>query len=130
MTQAALIKPSSSISKIWLVPLAALLMGLWMIYQQWQNQGPLITIELPSATGIEINQTPVKVRDLEVGQVKKISLKPNLDGVIVTARLDANAEPLLTENTKFWVVSPRISLSEVSGLNTLFGQLHRNAGQY
>ena len=51
--------------------------------------------------------------------MKKIELKPDLDGVLVTARIDASAERLLTENTDFWVVAPRISFSEVSGLNTL-----------
>mgnify|MGYP003675330644 FL=1 len=75
--------------------------------------------ELQSATGIEVNKTPIKVRDLDVGQVKKITLKPNLDGVLVTARIDANASHLLTDKSEFWVVAPRISFSEVSGLNTL-----------
>ncbi|MEW9799220.1 intermembrane transport protein PqiB [Alteromonas sp. CYL-A6] len=119
MTENAVVSPTSSISRIWLVPLLAIIIGGWMVFYQWKNQGPLITIELSSATGIEINKTPIKVRDLEVGQVKKISLKPKLDGVIVTARIDNSAAHLLTENTAFWVVSPRISFSEVSGLNTL-----------
>ena len=73
-----------------------------MVWYQWKNQGPLITIELKSASGIEVNKTPIKVRDLEVGQVKKIDLKPDLDGVLVTARIDASAERLLTETSGLW----------------------------
>ncbi|GEA10290.1 intermembrane transport protein PqiB [Alteromonas sp. KUL49] len=119
MTQEANIKPASSISVIWLVPLIVICVGGWMIYHQWKNQGPLITIELTSASGIEINKTPIKVKDLDVGIVKKIVLKPNLDGVLVTARIDASAAHLLTEYTDFWVIAPRISISEVSGLNTI-----------
>lgn len=119
MTEDARIASTSRISKIWLVPLAAVVIGAWMVFYQWSNQGPLITIELPSATGIEVNKTPIKVRDLEVGQVKKITLNPDLDGVLVEARIDASAAHLLTEKTDFWVVAPRISFSEVSGLNTL-----------
>lgn len=115
----ATVKPTSSISRIWLIPIIVALIGGWMVYYQWTNQGPLITIELHSATGIEVNKTPIKVRDLDIGQVKKISLKPDLDGVLVTARIDASASHLLNENAKFWVVAPRISFSEVSGLNTL-----------
>lgn len=42
-----------------------------------------------------------------------------MDGVLVTARIDANASHLLTDKSEFWVVAPRISFSEVSGLNTL-----------
>ncbi|GGF81875.1 intermembrane transport protein PqiB [Alteromonas lipolytica] len=119
MTDNATIKPTTRISKVWVIPILALLVGAWMVYYQWQNQGPLITIEMSSASGIEINKTPIKVRDLEVGQVKKIELKPELDGVIVTARLEKSAARLLNENTRFWLVAPRVSFSEVSGLNTL-----------
>lgn len=119
MNNEAQVKPTSRISKVWLIPIVAIIVGAWMVFYQWQNQGPLITIEMPSATGIEVNKTPVKARDLDVGIVKKIELKPDLDGVLVTARIDASAEHLLTENTEFWMVSPRISFSEVSGLNTL-----------
>ncbi|MCU7555242.1 intermembrane transport protein PqiB [Alteromonas sp. ASW11-19] len=119
MSEEAQVKPTSRVSKVWLIPIVAIIVGAWMVFYQWQNQGPLITIEMSSAAGVEINKTPVKARDLEVGVVKKIELKPDLEGVLVTARIDASAEHLLTENTEFWMVSPRISFSEVSGLNTL-----------
>ncbi len=119
MTSEAKVKSTTHISKVWLIPIIAIIVGGWMVWYQWKNQGPLITIELKSASGIEVNKTPIKVRDLEIGQVKKIELKPDLNGVLVTARIDASAERLLTENSDFWVVAPRISFSEVSGLNTL-----------
>jgi paraquat-inducible protein B len=119
MSNTAHIESTTRISKVWLIPIVALLIGAWMVFYQWQNQGPLITIDLTSASGIEVNKTPIKVKDLEVGQVKKIELKPDLEGVTVTARINASAARLLTENTEFWVVAPRISFSEVSGLNTL-----------
>ena len=119
MTEEAKVTSTKSISRIWIIPILVVVVGGWMVYQQWKNQGPLITIELQSATGIEVNKTPIKVRDLDVGQVKKITIKPNLDGVLVTARIDANASHLLTDKSEFWVVAPRISFSEVSGLNTL-----------
>ncbi|WP_100641922.1 intermembrane transport protein PqiB [Alteromonas facilis] len=115
----AAVKPAARFSKVWFIPLIALLIGVWMVVQQWANQGPLITITLESATGIEVNKTPIKARDLDVGIVKKIDLKPDLNGVIVTARMDKSVEDLLTTDTEFWVVSPRISISGVSGLNTL-----------
>lgn len=67
----ARVKPTSSVSRIWIIPILVIIIGGWMVYYQWKNQGPLITIELHSAAGIEINKTPIKVRDLDVGQVKK-----------------------------------------------------------
>ena len=117
--QSAAVKPAAKFSKVWFIPLVALLIAIWMVFQQWANRGPLITIELESAAGIEANKTSIKARDLDVGQVKKISLKPDLDGVIITAQMDKSVEDLLTSETEFWVVSPRVSFSGVSGLNTL-----------
>lgn len=119
MNQPAIIS-HATLSKVWLVPLLVIIAGVSTLYYQWRNQGPLITIELPSAAGIEVNLTPIKMRDLDIGQVKKIELKPDLNGVMVTARIDASAAHLLTDSADFWVVTPRISFSEVSGLSTLF----------
>ncbi|MFC3093407.1 intermembrane transport protein PqiB [Alteromonas sediminis] len=118
-TETAKVSAAAPVSRVWFIPLIAIVIGAWIIFTQWSNQGPLITIELLGAAGIEENKTPIKVRDLAIGQVTKITLKEDLDGVIVTARIDKEAEHLLTENSKFWVVSPRISFSEVSGLSTL-----------
>jgi paraquat-inducible protein B len=39
---------------------------------------------------------------------------------MVTAELVKETEPYLTENTRFWVVRPRVTASGVSGLGTLF----------
>ncbi|MBT0587623.1 intermembrane transport protein PqiB [Alteromonas oceanisediminis] len=119
LEQSAIVKPAARFSKVWFIPIVALLIGLWMVFQQWLTQGPLITIEFQSATGIEVNKTPIKAKDLDVGIVKSIELKPDLTGVIITARMDNTVNELLTTDTEFWVVSPRVSFSGVSGLNTL-----------
>ncbi len=112
----AKVKPTSSISRIWIIPILVIVIGGWMVYYQWKNQGPLITIELHSATGIEVNKTPIKVRDLDIGQVKKITLKPDLNGVLVTARIDASAAHLLNENAKVLGCRPPYKFFRVSGL--------------
>lgn len=115
----AIIKETKRISKIWLIPLVALSIGLWMVYYQWANQGPLITIEFASAAGIEPDKTKIKTRDVEIGVVKRVVLKPDLSGVTVTARIQPESAHLLTTESNFWLVSPRISLSGISGLSTL-----------
>lgn len=58
MTQDAKVKSTTSISRIWIIPILVVLIGGWMVYYQWKNQGPLITLEVQSATGIEVNKTP------------------------------------------------------------------------
>ncbi|GAB5382257.1 MAG: intermembrane transport protein PqiB [Aliiglaciecola sp.] len=118
-TQDAVVASSKRISRIWLIPLVAMSIGLWMVYYQWANQGPLIQIEFASATGIEADNTKIKTKDVEIGVVKSVSLKPDLSGVLVTARIQPAAAHLLQTDSNFWLVTPRVSLSGVSGLSTL-----------
>ena len=42
-----------------------------MVYDDWSRQGPLITIEFPTAEGLEEGVTKIKTRDVEVGQVEE-----------------------------------------------------------
>ena len=113
------IVPVKSVSKIWFLPIVALSIGIWMVYYQWSNQGPLITIKFENATSLEAGKTKIKTRNVDIGEVKKIELLPDLKGVLVTARLDSGLDDLLQDSSQFWIVTPRISLNGVTGLNTL-----------
>lgn len=119
LPEEALVKPVRTVSKIWLVPIVAFFIGAWMVYYQWSNQGPLITIEFKTATGLEAGKTKVKTRDVNIGVVKSIELSEDLSGVLVTVRMDKNVAPILHTDNQFWIVSPRVSLSGVSGLGTI-----------
>ncbi|MFQ3236038.1 MAG: paraquat-inducible protein B [Paraglaciecola sp.] len=120
------IKPVRSISTIWLVPFVALSIGVWMIFYQWNNQGPLINIVFENASGLEAGKTKIKMHNVDVGQVKSIALTDDLNKVLITARMSSSAVNLLLENTQFWLVTPRISLNGVSGLGTLVSGTYIN----
>jgi paraquat-inducible protein B len=115
----ALTKSVRTVSKIWLVPIVAFFIGTWMVYYQWSNQGPLITIEFTTATGLEAGKTKIKTRNVNVGVVKEIQLTEDLSGVLVTVRMDKNVAPILHADNQFWIVSPKVSLSGISGLGTI-----------
>ncbi|MDP5032000.1 MAG: intermembrane transport protein PqiB [Paraglaciecola sp.] len=117
--EVAEVKPVRRVSKIWFIPLVALFIGMWMVYYQWSSQGPLIVISFPNATGIEAGKTKIKTRSVDIGVVKKIELADDLQGVLVTARMNANVASLLHKDSQFWIVSPRISLNGISGLGTI-----------
>jgi paraquat-inducible protein B len=119
LTEEALVEPVRTISKIWLVPVVALFVGVWMIYYQLSNQGPLITIEFKTATGLEAGKTKVKTRDVDIGLVKSIELTEDLSGVLVTVRMEKKVTPILHADNQFWIVSPKVSLSGISGLGTI-----------
>ncbi|WP_299979359.1 intermembrane transport protein PqiB [uncultured Pseudoteredinibacter sp.] len=113
------IQDSRKLSAVWLVPCVALIIGLWFIYYQWSNQGPMINIAFEHAEGLEAGKTKIKAREVDIGLVKSIKLKPDLSGVVITAQMSKEAEDMLTENTEFWIVTPRVSLSGISGMSTL-----------
>ena len=120
----AKIEQIKSVSMIWFVPFIALLIGAWMVYYQWSNEGPLITIAFDSAEGMEIGKTKIKSFNVDIGEVKNIVLNENADGVIVTVRMAKNAEKLLNKNSDFWLVSPQISHTGISGLSTLISGVY------
>lgn len=117
--QSATVKPVHKISKVWFIPLVALLIGSWMVYQNWANQGPLITIYFETAEGLDIDTTKIKLRDITIGKVVDLKLNERLDGIEITARLQKNTDELLKIDTEFWVVKPRIGNGGVTGLSTL-----------
>ncbi len=107
------------ISKIWIVPIIAVLLGAWMVYFTYTGRGPEIRIVFKTAEGIEAGKTKVKARSVEVGLVKGVTLGEDLGSVEVTVQLDKSAIPLLREDTQFWVVRPRIGAAGISGLGTI-----------
>ena len=118
------IAPLRKMSALWLIPFVTLVVALGMLINAYSNQGPLITIRFDNATGLEAGATKIRVRDVEIGQVESIALNDNLDKVEVTARINKQYRDKLVEDSRFWVVQPTVSLSGVSGLNTLI------SGQY
>ncbi|MBF0401032.1 MAG: MCE family protein [Magnetococcales bacterium] len=113
-----------SFQLIWLVPLLALLIGGWLAYKTQAEKGPDIVIQFKTAEGLVAGKTRVKYKAVEVGEVEAIHLNEDLSGVKVHVRMQRASEPFLRENSKFWVVRPRLSLRGVSGLDTLVSGAH------
>lgn len=109
----------SRISPIWIVPLVAVLIGLWLVYDNVSRRGPEITLEMPTAEGIEAGKTLIKTRNVEVGRVESVRLSDDLSHTVVTARMSEDAERMLNTGSRFWVVKPRIGREGISGLNTV-----------
>ncbi len=113
------IKARKAISPIWIVPIAAFLIGAWMVVHSYQTRGPEVAITFSTAEGIEVGKTKVRLRAVDLGTVESVELDDGLDGVTVRARLERFASDYLREDTQFWVVKPKLGPSGVSGLSTL-----------
>lgn len=109
----------SRLSAIWLVPLAAALIGLWLLYDNLAGRGPGITLVMENAEGIEAGTTLIKALNVDVGLVEQVELSEDLSRAVITARMSPGSERMLVEDTRFWVVKPRIGREGISGLGTV-----------
>jgi len=109
---------------IWVVPVLALGIALWMLAREWRNHGTEITIELADASGLEPGQTMLEYKGVTIGEVTKVGLAEDLGGVVVHVQLTRKAAAIAREGSQFWVVQPEIGFAGVSGLETLLTGAH------
>jgi paraquat-inducible protein B len=104
---------------VWVVPLVALLLGIWLIYRNFAAQGPVVTVRFETADGISAGKTEVRCRSVKVGTVRRVKLATDLRSVLTYLEFEPDAERLLRKGTHFWVVRPRFSVTGFSGAETL-----------
>ena len=109
---------------VWVVPIAAAVIGISLLIRNWQNEGPRITISFLSVEGLQVGKTLVKYRDVTVGRVSDVVLSADHQTVEVSADLSKDAASLLKADTQFWIVRPRVGVGSVSGLNTLLSGVY------
>lgn len=104
---------------IWIVPIVAILVGLGLGYKAVVDHGPTITIAFKTGDGLIAGKTLVKFKEVNIGLVKTVVLSEDHQQVLATIQLDKDAADFAREDTRFWIVRPRITASGVSGLSTL-----------
>ncbi|MHC5114498.1 MAG: MlaD family protein [Planctomycetota bacterium] len=116
----AVVKPERRLSAAWLIPLAAVLLAAWLGVSAWRQRGVVITVQLPEGHGLKVGD-PVRYRGITVGEVREVQLDRDLDDITVTVGLRKEADALARTGTRFWVVRPRLRLTQVEGVETLLG---------
>jgi paraquat-inducible protein B len=106
---------------VWIVPIVAALAGGWLGVRAVMERGPTIEIEFKTGEGLEAGKTRIKYKDVEIGLVQSVALADDDRGVVAKAEIAKPAARLLLDDTRIWVVRPRVSGGSVSGLGTLFG---------
>lgn len=114
------LKPRRRLGLIWLLPAATLLLAGWLGYRALSLRGVMITVQLPEGHGLAVGDD-VRYRGTPVGEVRRVDITGDLDGIRVTASLTAQADRLARGGSRFWVVRPQVSLGRVAGLETLVG---------
>lgn len=107
------------LSPIWIVPIVAIAIGLWLVYDNYSNRGILVTLNMDNAEGIEAGNTLIRSRNVEIGRVQNVQLSDDLSHAVLTASIQPEVEDMLREDSRFWVVKPRIGREGISGLGTV-----------
>ncbi len=113
------VKEGGGFNAIWIIPIVALVLGIYMVVHTWMTEGPEITIAFDTAQGLTAGKTKIKYRNVEMGLVTEVFLTDDFEGVKAKVKMDLQAKPLLKADTEFWVVTARIGVGNISGLDTL-----------
>ncbi|MBI1372160.1 MAG: MCE family protein [Phycisphaera sp.] len=105
---------------VWLIPIAAVVFVIALFSTYVVKRGTSITVEMSNGYGIKPTDT-VRCRGIVVGEIEAVRLSDDLEGVLLTVRLDPTADEVAREGSRFWVVRPQVRLSGVSGLETVAG---------
>lgn len=113
---------------VWVIPAIAAAIGIWLALSALDDLHRTISISFETAEGLEANKTRIRYKDVDIGEVKTITLSKDRKRVIVTAQMDKSAQSLLVEDAQFWVVRPRFSGGQLSGLGTLLSGAYISLG--
>jgi paraquat-inducible protein B len=106
-------------SLVWLIPLIAAAIAAYLGYRALMQQGPLLTLTFNTGEGLSAGQTQIKYKAVALGTVESIDLSSDNTKVVVTVRMNNIGARFLTTNARFWVVRPRFTPNDLSGLDTL-----------
>ncbi|HYR78996.1 MAG TPA: MlaD family protein [Candidatus Dormibacteraeota bacterium] len=112
-------KKRTRFSLVWFIPIVAAIVGAWVAVTRVLGQGPEITIVFKTAEGLDAGKTKIHYNGVDVGTITAIRLTDDHRQAIATAQMAPKTDEFLVEGTKFWVVKPRISGANISGLGTL-----------
>jgi paraquat-inducible protein B len=116
-----------SFSFVWLIPIIAAAIAAYLGYRTVLQQGPLMTLTFVTAEGLEAGQTQVKYKAVALGTVESIDLSPDNQRVVVKVRMSNVGRRFLTSHARFWVVRPRFTPSDLSGLDTLVSGAYQDS---
>src|SRR4051812_45980369 len=82
----AAIRKGRGFSLVWLVPLVAGAIAIWLAIVTLREQGPTIAIKFDTAEGLEAGKTKVKYKDVEIGTIEEVRLSDDFQGVVAVAK--------------------------------------------
>jgi paraquat-inducible protein B len=119
----AAVVPTRSVratTRLWWLTIIAVVGAIVLVAMSLKSHGPTITIRFADGHGLKTGDL-LRFRGIAIGEVTDVVLAPGLDRVSVRVRLEPKAAHVARRGSQFWIERPRVSLSRVSGLETVVG---------
>lgn len=108
-----------SFSLVWLVPMVAVLIGLWVGWLSWSERGFEIEVLFKNVSGLEEGKSKLRYRNLDVGRVTRLEFAKDPHFVKASIEMKKGTERFLSKDTRFWIVRARLGVGRISGLETI-----------
>lgn len=110
----------STLSWMWLVTIACLLIAIGLTWFAIRTPGTRILIRFSEGHGLKRGDA-VRYRGIDIGHVDSVDLDHEEPGIIVNAVLEVDASAIAREGSRFWIVRPQLDFTGISGLETAVG---------
>jgi paraquat-inducible protein B len=107
-------------TRLWWLTGLCLLLALLLVITSFRSTGTSINIHFKDGYGLKAGDT-LRYRGIDLGQVTRVALDAGMQGVEVAMKLEPGNEAVAVEGSQFWIQRARLSLSNVSGLDTVLG---------
>lgn len=109
----------------WIIPIIALLATSWLIYKSISEAGVDLVVNFKSGNGFKAGKTMVIYKGYNLGKVTKITVGKDLKSVNAHIRINKDTASFIAKKgTDFWIVRPKFSVSEISGLDTIISGVY------
>ena len=107
-------------TKLWWLTGICVAIAAVLVAMSLSNQGRPILIHFKDGYGLKPGDT-LRFRGIDIGTVRTVGLASDLEGVDVVVLLASGNESVAVAGSQFWIERARLSLSGVSGLDTVLG---------
>lgn len=104
----------------WLLPVIGLIVAGWLVIAAAPAGGSTVRVRFDQGYGIKPGDR-LRYRGIDVGSVEGVELNDERGGVVVVIALMDQATNIAREGSQFWIERPQVSLSRISGLETVVG---------
>lgn len=108
------------VSHLWWLTVLSLLAAIGLVWWSLPSSGVALNVTFPEGHGLKAEDL-VLYRGIKVGHVEEVKLSNDLSGISVLLQLNESSAQLARAGTQFWIVRPKLSITEISGLETAVG---------